>query len=80
MEPLVREMDEKSEMPASLLKKVFNNGVRNKPSRFLETTYVFFSNDYFQFFGVEIPHDFGGAESSFFSANIVIEELAKVGI
>ena len=31
-----------------------------------------------QFFGIEIPHDFGGAESSFFNANIVIEELAKV--
>lgn len=40
--------------------------------------YFFLRNVFFKFFGIEIPHDFGGAESSFFIANIVIEELAKV--
>ena len=28
--------------------------------------------------GVEIPHEYGGAESSFFITNLIIEEIAKV--
>ncbi|MFH4980522.1 hypothetical protein AB6A40_007231 [Gnathostoma spinigerum] len=56
IQPLVREMDEKSEMHPSVIKGVFDNG----------------------FMGVEIPHQYDGAEASFFDAIIIIEELAKV--
>lgn len=54
--PIVREMDEKSSMPKSLLRGLFENGL----------------------LGVEIPSQYGGAESSFFASNLIIEEIAKV--
>lgn len=33
-----------------------------------------------QLMGVEIPAEYGGAESSFFITNLIIEEMAKVGL
>ena len=36
------------------------------------------SFDLIQLMGVEIPSEYGGANSSFFSSILVVEELAKV--
>ncbi|XP_076439469.1 short/branched chain specific acyl-CoA dehydrogenase, mitochondrial-like [Babylonia areolata] len=56
IEPLVREMDQKSEMFPSVRQALFDNGLM----------------------GVEVPSQYGGADSSFMIAMLVIEELAKV--
>ncbi|KAL8598334.1 hypothetical protein ACOMHN_047655 [Nucella lapillus] len=56
IEPLVREMDEKGEMFASVRQALFDNGLMS----------------------VEVPSQYGGTDSSFMVAMLVIEELAKV--
>ncbi|KAK2713156.1 short/branched chain specific acyl-CoA dehydrogenase, mitochondrial-like [Artemia franciscana] len=54
--PLVKRMDEESEMDISIRDALFENGLM----------------------GIEIESEYGGTESTFFMANLVIEELAKV--
>jgi short/branched chain acyl-CoA dehydrogenase len=56
IQPLVKEMDEKSRMPDSLIKELFDNG----------------------FMSVLVPEKYGGSGSSFFTAVLLIEEIAKV--
>lgn len=71
--PKVREMDENEMMDPEIIKGLFEQGVR-----------LIFSSDTVclisakQLMGIEIPSELGGAESSFTSAILTIEELAKI--
>ncbi|XP_025093385.1 short/branched chain specific acyl-CoA dehydrogenase, mitochondrial-like [Pomacea canaliculata] len=56
IEPLVKEMDAKSQMAPSVRQALFDNGLM----------------------AIEVPSQYGGTNSTFFVANLVIEELAKV--
>ncbi len=71
--PKVREMDENEMMDPSVIKGLFEQGVRNT-----RIPFAIFGSPSSQLMGVETSAEHGGAESSFTSAIIVIEELAKV--
>lgn len=72
--PKVREMDENEMMEPEIIKNLFEQGVR--------TTFNFYCApldlNSLQLMSIETPADYGGAESSFTSAIIAIEELAKI--
>jgi short/branched chain acyl-CoA dehydrogenase len=72
--PKVREMDENEMMDPAVTKGLFDQGVRLLSSASFAVLIV--ANR--QLMGIEIPSEFGGAESSFTSAILTIEELAKV--
>ncbi len=71
--PKVREMDENEMMDPSVIKGLFEQGVRNSRLPFT----VSFSRSS-QLMDIETSAEHGGAETSFTSAIIAIEELAKV--
>ena len=71
--PKVREMDEKESMDPMVIKGLFEQGVSHPFSCMLPASYV-----RLQLMGIETSAEHGGAESSFTSAIIAIEELAKV--
>ncbi|ESO86555.1 hypothetical protein LOTGIDRAFT_235352 [Lottia gigantea] len=56
IKPLVRSMDEKSEMDQSVIDALFENGLM----------------------GIEVDSEYGGTDTTFFNACLVIEELARV--
>ncbi|XP_064600452.1 short/branched chain specific acyl-CoA dehydrogenase, mitochondrial-like isoform X2 [Liolophura sinensis] len=56
IQPLVRRMDEASNMDPTVLQALFDNGLM----------------------GIEVEEEYGGTNGTFFMANLVIEELAKV--
>lgn len=73
--PKVREMDENEQMDPSIITGLFEQGVRDHS----ESTHPSaFSYHLTQLMGIETSADHGGAESSFTSAIIAIEELAKI--
>lgn len=73
--PKVREMDENEMMDKDVIEGLFEQGVRLISSFLLLAT----SHDMsLQLMGIETSADLGGAESTFTSAIIAIEELAKV--
>src|SRR6266571_6556649 len=74
VEPKVREMDEQENMDPSIIKGLFEQGVRT----FIITGTRVFIYDFSQLMGIETSPDQGGAGCSFTSAIIAIEELAKV--
>jgi short/branched chain acyl-CoA dehydrogenase len=67
-------MDEKEQMDPAIIKGLFEQGVR--PNSFVRSLTL--SIPLHQLMGIETSADHGGAESSFTSAIIAIEELAKV--
>ncbi len=71
--PKVREMDENEMMDPSVIKGLFEQGVRNSRLPFTESC-----SRSSQLMGIETSAEHGGAETSFTSAIIAIEELAKV--
>jgi short/branched chain acyl-CoA dehydrogenase len=73
VKPKVQEMDEKEQMDPAIIQGLFDQGVRLFPIVTLTAAHV-----YLQLMGIETSADHGGAESSFTSAIIAIEELAKV--
>lgn len=72
--PKVREMDEAEKMDPAIVKGLFENGVR-KSQLLLVTA---FNQSHLQLMGIETDPDHGGSGSSFTSAIIAIEELAKI--
>jgi short/branched chain acyl-CoA dehydrogenase len=74
VKPKVREMDEKEMMDPEVVKGLFEQGVRPID---LIWSHVF-DRLTWQLMGIETSADHGGAECSFTSAIIVIEELAKI--
>lgn len=71
--PKVREMDENEMMDPEIIKGLFEQGVRVN-SVIMNYRHA----NVVQLMGIETSADHGGAESSFTSAIIAIEELAKV--
>ena len=74
VEPKVREMDEQENMDPSIIKGLFEQGVRQL--RILNTHYGRLI--FFQLMGIETATEYGGAGGSFTSAIIAIEELARI--
>lgn len=72
--PKVREMDENEMMDPTVIKGLFERGVRSALS--IGVAGLIAANS--QLMGIEIPSEFGGSESSFTSAILTIEELAKI--
>jgi alkylation response protein AidB-like acyl-CoA dehydrogenase len=72
--PKVREMDENEMMDPTIVKGLFEQGVRLVGSTGFTGLIVVNS----QLMGIEIPSELGGSESSFTSAILTIEELAKI--
>lgn len=68
-------MDENEQMDPSIISGLFEQGVRNNS---VSTSLSDFSCHLEQLMGIETSADHGGAESSFTSAIIAIEELAKI--
>jgi alkylation response protein AidB-like acyl-CoA dehydrogenase len=68
-------MDENESMDPIIIQGLFEQGV-GYSGVFIPT--VFFTLSSFQLMGIETNPDFGGSGSSFTSAIIAIEELAKV--
>lgn len=71
--PKVREMDENEMMDPSIIQGLFSQGVSSATRLFCLDT-----NSSSQLMGIETSAEHGGAGSSFTSAIIAIEELAKV--
>lgn len=72
--PKVREMDEAEMMDSGVIKGLFEQGVSSWPLHLCRPS----DHPSVQLMGIETSADYGGAESSFTSAIIAIEELAKV--
>jgi len=74
--PKVREMDDNESMDPIIIQGLFEQGVSHS-EHLPDLNFLILSSSY-QLMGVETSPDFGGSGSSFSSAIITIEELAKV--
>lgn len=76
--PLVRKMDQESQLDKSIIDALFENGV-GTPG--FGVMFHVFNHRIFirsQLMAVEVPESYGGTGATFFTAMLVIEELAKV--